>query len=387
MKKKHAVIYLCKGLPSRSGGGLGVAYNYLSATWNQPMAPVAADHILFCGEAEKLLEPGPVGLDGFLSSLDPGPRRGASLFAWQAGRVREIARNYEKVVVLAFTPFYLWPLVRPFKGGNIVTVHSEHGKGGRHHELAEERGSFGWRERFVEWCVGWNFRLPDHVVFPSRGALNLFIDKNPALKEPAASKSVILYNGVATCEAPPPRPGSGPLEIISVAHHVREKGLDVMVEALRRTTAAGVDWHMLNFGHLSGLTDELRAQAGAAGIGDRIEFAGLKPQAEVRGRLAAGDVFLHTPTIVVFDLSLLEAMMHAIPVVTVPLEGNREALGEDYPLYATTPDEIAERLRWIAGHRAEADAIGRGLRQRALEMFTNEALVGHYARFLGRLLE
>ena len=144
---------------------------------------------------------------------------------------------------------------------------------------------------------------------------------------------------------------------------------------------------MLNFGHLSGLTDELRAQAGAAGIGDRIEFAGLKPQAEVRGKLATGDVFLHTPTIVVFDLSLLEAMMHAIPVVTVPLEGNREALGEDYPLYATTPDEIAERLLWIAGHRAEAAAIGRALRQRALEMFTNEALVGHYARFLERLLQ
>lgn len=383
---KSAVIYVCKGLPSRAGGGLGVAFNYLSAAWGKTLEPSGSDHILLCGMAEASL-PSPVeSLDAFLAGLDLGPRRGAKLLIWQAARIRELAKRYDRVVVLAFTPYYLWPLIQVL-GKKLVTVHSEHGKGGRHNELAEERGKFGMRERFVEWCVGHNFRFPDRIVFPSRGALNLFTEKNPGLKEEAESKAAILYNGVSTCDAPPPRSQQGPLKIVSVAHHVREKGLELMLESLRLATDAGVEWSMVNYGQQSTLTPELVAQAEKLGIGNRITHAGLQPQAVVRGQLGEADVFLHTPVIVVFDLSLLEAMMHAVPVVTVPLEGNREALGEDYPLYASTPAEVAERLAWISTHREEAARIGEALRKRALELFTSDAMVQHYAGLLAKLVE
>lgn len=383
---KSAVIYVCKGLPSRAGGGLGVAFNYLSAAWGKTLEPSGSDNILLCGMAEASL-PSPVeSLDAFLAGLDLGPRRGAKLLIWQAARIRELAKRYDRVVVLAFTPYYLWPLIQVL-GKKLVTVHSEHGKGGRHNELAEERGKFGMRERFVEWCVGHNFRFPDRIVFPSRGALNLFTEKNPGLKEEAESKAAILYNGVSTCDAPPPRSQQGPLKIVSVAHHVREKGLELMLESLRLATDAGVEWSMVNYGQQSTLTPELVAQAEKLGIGNRITHAGLQPQAVVRGQLGEADVFLHTPVIVVFDLSLLEAMMHAVPVVTVPLEGNREALGEDYPLYASTPAEVAERLAWISTHREEAARIGEALRKRALELFTSDAMVQHYAGLLAKLVE
>ncbi len=381
---KSAVIYVCKGIPARAGGGLGVAYNYLSAVWGRPLEPAACDHILLCGMAELALPSSAESLDACLASLDLGPKQGAKLVIWQAGRIREIAGHYDRVVVLAFTPFYLWPLIQVL-GKKLVTIHSEHGKGGRHNELAEERGKFGLRERFVQWCVGHNFRFPDRVVFPSRGALGLFTEKNPGLKQIAEEKAAILYNGVSTCEAPPPRANQGPLKIVSVAHHVREKGLDMMLDALQLATAAGVEWSMINYGQPSNLTPELVAQAEKLGIGSRITHAGLQPQAVVRQQLGAADVFLHTPVIVVFDLSLLEAMMHAVPVVTVPLEGNREALGEDYPLYATTPAEVAERLQWVSAHREEAGKIGESLRERALRLFTSDAMVKHYAGLLTQL--
>lgn len=382
---KSAVIYVCKGLPARAGGGLGVAYNYLSAGWGKTLEPSGSDHILLCGMAEAALPAADGNLDAFLAGLDLGPMRGAKLFIWQAARIRGLAKRYDRVVVLAFTPYYLWPLIQVL-GKKLVTIHSEHGKGGRHNELAEERGKFGLRERFVQWCVGHNFRFPDRVVFPSRGALNLFTEKNPGLKEDAEGKSAILYNGVATCEAPPPRPEHGPLKIVSVAHHVREKGLDLMLDSLRLATDAGVEWSMVNYGQQSTLTPELVARAEKLGIASRITHAGLQPQAVVRQQLGEADVFLHTPVIVVFDLSLLEAMMHALPVVTVPLEGNREALGEDYPLYATTPAEVAERLKWVSTHRDEAARIGAALRQRALELFTGDAMVKHYAGLLTELV-
>jgi glycosyltransferase involved in cell wall biosynthesis len=384
--KRTAVIYVCKGKPSRGGGGLGVAYNYLSATWAKVLEPASADHILLCGMAETLLPAAGETLDDFLSALDTGARQGASLFAWQAFRLRRIARRYERTVILTFAPYYLWPLVGFWGGGNIVAVHSEHSKGGRHHELAEETGSFGWRARFIQWCVGFNFRDTDRVVFPSRGALNLFTGKNPHLKQLAESKAAITYNGVAVCEAPPLRETSGPLKIVSVAHHVREKGLDTMLEGLRLATNDGADWTMVNYGNKTELTRQLAAQAEQSGIAGRIDFAGLKPQAEVRESLAKADVFLHTPVVVVFDLSLLEAMMHAVPIVITPLEGNREALGEDYPLYASTPEEIAAKLEWVGSHRLEAAKIGMALRERALAKFTNEAMAGQYAALLGSLL-
>ncbi|WP_035611010.1 glycosyltransferase [Haloferula sp. BvORR071] len=378
------VIYVCKGLPARAGGGLGVAYNYLSAAWGKTLEPASADHILLCGMAEASLPSQVENFDAFLAGLDLGSKRGASLLIWQAARIRELAKRYERIVVLAFTPYYLWPLVQVC-GRKLATIHSEHGKGGRHNELAEERGKFGLRERFVQWCVGHNFRFPDRVVFPSRGALNLFTEKNPGLREDAENKAAILYNGVSTCEAPSPRPNHGPLKIVSVAHHVREKGLEMMLDSLRLFSDAGVEWQMINYGQQSTLTPELVAQADRLGIGSRITHAGLQPQAVVRKQLGEADVFLHTPVIVVFDLSLLEAMMHAVPVVTVPLEGNREALGEDYPLYANTPAEVSDRLKWIENHRDEAAEIGKALRERALELFTSDAMVKHYAGLLTEL--
>lgn len=384
---KSAIVYVCKGKPSRGGGGLGVAYNYLTATWGRRLEPASADHILLCGMAETLLPSGEDTLDSFFSALDEGKKHGAELFAWQAFRLREIAARYDRLVVLSFAPYYLWPLVQIFGRGNVVAVHSEHSKGGRHHELAEEQGKFGWRARFIRWCVGFNFRCTDAVIFPSRGALNLFTEKNPHLKELAERKTVIVYNGVAVSADPPPQKLSGPLKIVSVAHHVREKGLGTLMEGLQLASRGGMEWNLINYGQKTELTASLEAQAAQLGIADRIDFAGLKPQQEVRANLENADVFLHTPVIVVFDLSLLEAMMHAVPVVTTPLEGNREALGEDYPLFATSAEEVAVRLTWIAEHREEAAKIGLALRERALRQFTNDAMVGQYAKVLEDLLD
>jgi glycosyltransferase involved in cell wall biosynthesis len=380
---KDAVVFVCKAPPHRAGGGLGVAYNFLHGCTTWEIFGATTEAWMLIGE-ELSRPPAPgTSVDDFLASLNPGSKHGAALFYHQARTLDGLASRYRKVAVVGFSPFYFWPFLR---GSNVATVHVEQSKGGRHHELAEERGGFGLRSRFIQACVGLNFRCTDRIVFPSRGALNLFTEKNPHLKEVAERKVAITYNGVAACEPPALRERSGPLRIVSVAHHVREKGLDNMLEALRQATASGTDWSMVNYGQKTDLTAPLVARAEQAGISGRIEFAGLQPQPEVRANLTKADVFLHTPVVVVFDLSLLEAMMHAVPIVITPLEGNREALGEDYPLYASTPEETAERLAWIAANRDEAARIGMALRDRALEKFTNEAMAMQYAALLRELL-
>ncbi len=387
MNKKfnNAVVFICKAKPHRGGGGLGVAFNFLQGFSDPRIFGSDTDVWFMVGENLSAPPPPNTSADDFLSCIDPGLKQGAYLNFHQTLSLRRLSKEYQKIVIVGFSPFYFWPfLCAGLK--NLITVHIEQGKGGRHNELAEERGYFSWREHFVRWCVGFNFRFPFRVVFPSSGALNLFTQKNPHLKQQAESKTKIVYNGVATCEAPPTRVHSGPLKIASVAHHVREKGLDTMIHALHLTSEAGVEWNFINYGQKTNLTEELHTLVTDLGISRRVNFAGLKPQAEVREYLETSDVFLHTPVIVVFDLSLLEAMMHAIPVVTTPLEGNREALGVDYPLYAGTAEEVAERLRWIADHREEAHRIGLALRERALRLFTNEAMVGQYAALVRSLL-
>jgi glycosyltransferase involved in cell wall biosynthesis len=378
------IIYVCKHLPARGGGGHGVAYNFLTAVWGKPVEPRRADHILFAGQAELHLPSENPDLDVTLAALDVGAKHGFQLLLWQVARINELAKSYHTVVVIGFTPFYLWRLLDHPPGGRLIAVHTEHSKGGRHFELAEESGRFGLKERFVRWCVGLNFSQSDHIVFPSRGALSLFTGMNAPLAALADEKAAIVYNGVAPSPEPPPRPSRDHLKIASVAHHVREKGLDTLLDGLALAKKAGVAWDFVNYGQPSNLTDELKAHAEKAGIASQIRFEGLKPQAVVRADLGDADVFLHTPVIVVFDLSLLEAMMHALPVVTVPLEGNREALGEDYPLFAGNAEEVAEKLQWIAAHPEETRRIGTALRTRALERFTNDAMVGSYAAFLSQ---
>lgn len=386
MPADTAILYVCKHLPARGGGGHGVAYNYLTAVWGRSMDPQGADHILLAGQAELRLPCVEGELDATLTALPVGTKHGLSLLLWQVARINEIARHYRTVVVIGFTPFYLWRLLNHPPGGRLIAVHTEHSKGGRHFELAEESGHFGLKERFVRWCVGLNFSQSDRVVYPSGGALSLFTGMNAPLASLAEEKAAILYNGVAPCPAPPPRPARDFLKIASVAHHVREKGLDTLLEGLALAKDGGLAWEFVNYGQSSNITDELKAQAEKAGMASRIRFEGLKPQAIVRADLGDADVFLHTPVIVVFDLSLLEAMMHALPVITVPLQGNREALGEDYPLFVTSPAEAAEKLQWVAAHPEEARRIGQALRERALERFTNEAMVRSYAAFVGQLI-
>lgn len=382
MMNKNVVIFMCKAKPHRGGGGLGVAYNFLSGFAEGYSLNPETDVLFLIGEA--VVKPPKLGedIDEYLSSIEQGKKTKFNLFLSQTYILRKISNSYTRAVVISFTPFYFWPIAK-LLCPNICSIHVEQSKGGRHTELAEERGAYTLKERFIKFCVNLNFRYANWVIFPSRGALNLFLSKNSDIQDIVTSKVKFAYNGVKKINTEKNNIESDhELKIVSVAHHVREKGLDVMIDGLIKAKEKHVKFNFINYGQITSLTPEITTLAEQGEINKQITFAGLKEQKHVRASLEECDVFLHTPKVVVFDLSLLEAMMYATPIVVTPLEGNREALGENYPLYASDADEVSKQLAWISSNRMDAIQIGYNLRERALKLFTNEAMVGHYCKII-----
>lgn len=76
------------------------------------------------------------------------------------------------------------------------------------------------------------------------------------------------------------------------------------------------------------LRDELEAEAQALGIAEKVRFLGILP--EVRGLMAAADLFVLPSRWEGLPLVLLEAMSSRCAIVATPAEGVREALGDGH---------------------------------------------------------
>jgi glycosyltransferase involved in cell wall biosynthesis len=109
----------------------------------------------------------------------------------------------------------------------------------------------------------------------------------------------LVYHGLdlSRFPAPPesrsPRDGSDPMDpvrIVSVGRAVAKKGYGDLVKALA-ALPSGLHWR---FAHVGGgdLLNALKAQAGQAGIADRVAFLGPKAQPDIVALLREADLFV-----------------------------------------------------------------------------------------------
>lgn len=188
-----------------------------------------------------------------------------------------------------------------------------------------------------------------------------------------------VYNGLELGRFPfsAPRPRVGPLRLIAVGRLVEKKGFAVLVDAVAKLRAEGID---VTAGIVGGgeLHAGLAARITAAALDDAVRLLGPRPQHEVVQLLRGADVFV-APCLVAADGNadglptvLLEAMATGVPCVSTEVTGIPEVIrhGETGVLCAPgSVDGLARALRDVASGAVDVRAMARAARRLVEESF------------------
>jgi len=130
----------------------------------------------------------------------------------------------------------------------------------------------------------------------------------------------------------------------------------------------------------------LRAQAAAAGIGERVVFAGYRRDIPVV--LAAMDVFVLPSRRENMPQVLLEAMAMARPIVSTASIGVREVVEDGRTGFVVPAGDVGaltDRLRLLASDAGLRERMGAGARARIRNGFTREDMLGRVETLLGEV--
>lgn len=204
----------------------------------------------------------------------------------------------------------------------------------------------------------------------------------------------VLYCGIdpAPFARGTPEQHNGPLRLLYFGSLLPHKGVHTAVEALGLLRERGLDDRvhltLLGGGHPDYVA-RLHRLVGDLDLGDRVEFAGRVPRAEVPGRLAEHDVFLFT-SIWAEPLArtVMEAMAAGLLVIGSEVGGQTEMLADGENALTFQPEDATTLAEQIARVLAEP-ALGRRLaeagRQMALERFTTRRMVDGLEAWLAEM--
>ena len=203
------------------------------------------------------------------------------------------------------------------------------------------------------------------VVTVSDWSRRALIERCPG----AASKIHRVYNGLPLDRWPrpdPAKPEFAPLRIFSVGRLVEFKGFADLIAACARLQKAGIDFQCEIAGEgplRSALADLINKHQ----LAWSVRLAGLLPQAEIRARLAACDVFALACRVDekgacdVLPTVILEAMAAGKPVVSTRLAGIPEMVDHGRTGFLTAPGDVpalADALATLARDPARRPPLG-----------------------------
>jgi glycosyltransferase involved in cell wall biosynthesis len=117
-------------------------------------------------------------------------------------------------------------------------------------------------------------------------------------------------------------------ELLCVAAVTAHKGHDVLLAAL--TSLVELPWRCVCVGALDrepAFVEDLRHRVAAAGIGDRITFAGVQSGGDLDRVYAAADVLVLATHGETYGMVVTEALARGLPVIATSVGGLPEALG------------------------------------------------------------
>jgi glycosyltransferase involved in cell wall biosynthesis len=225
------------------------------------------------------------------------------------------------------------------------------------------------------------------ITFPSNSAKNLLINDFPDLTNIIESKSKIVYSGIKDLL-------SGNIEyksyfslkdknlVLNIANHIPAKGIDITIKIFKELLRVNPNLKLVNIGMFGSETDNLKKLVVNLNIEDKVSFRGVISHNELLSMIKKSIAIIHTPTRFVFDLIILEAMSLLTPIIALDLNGLREVLGDDHPLYVRINENKNEiNLCFdpdILTNIDELYKVAEISRNRFLELFTIEKMCNNY---------
>ncbi|MFC0408640.1 glycosyltransferase family 4 protein [Roseomonas elaeocarpi] len=172
--------------------------------------------------------------------------------------------------------------------------------------------------------------------------------------------------------------------VVAVSRLVRHKGYPELLAAMEAVPGATL-WvvgERLSSDHGEDM-EPFFAHAGRM-LGPRLRRLGYRH--DVARVLAAADIFTLPSHFEGLPMSVIEAMLSGLPVVSTDIRGPREMVVEGETGFLVPPHEaepLAEALARLAGDPALRARMGEAGRARALQLYTERHVVGRTLDLLG----
>jgi glycosyltransferase involved in cell wall biosynthesis len=305
--------------------------------------------------------------EGLAVELVPGFAHVATV----ASLVQTCRRFRPEVLVAHGFSEHLWGRYAALLAGVPHLVHVEHNS----------------RERYTRWRIGqarWLAGRTDAIVGVSEGVRHSLL----ALGMPEA-RTLAIDNGI---RLEPFAAGDRPHEaracqVVMAARFARQKDPATLIRAAARLRARGIELPVvLAGGGKPGLRRQAEHLAASLGLGNGVRFLGQ--HADMPGLLTGSTLHVLSTHYEGMPLALVEAMASGCAVAGSAVPGVRELLreGVDGRLFAQGDDEaLADILEAWWRDPAQAQALGRAARARALAEFSLSRMTARYEALFERL--
>jgi len=181
----------------------------------------------------------------------------------------------------------------------------------------------------------------------------------------------------------------GDFVVAKLARLFELKGHEYVIAAARELCAERPELRLLFIGD-GVLRGELEARARAAGLADRLKFAGLVPAAEIPAHLAAADLLVHASLREGLPRAVPQALLAGVPAVAFDVDGAREVL-EDGRTGLLVPAKdaaaLAAAIRRMITDRDFAARTAAAGRELCTALFPAEVMVGKLQALYLELLD
>jgi glycosyltransferase involved in cell wall biosynthesis len=184
-------------------------------------------------------------------------------------------------------------------------------------------------------------------------------------------------------EPQPPQRGPGdPFRLLFTGRLVQRKGIAVLLQAMAELVGER-RVHLTVVGD-GPLRESLRERAAALGIGDRVEFTGFIPAAELGRRLRGCDAFVLPAVedakgdVEALGVVLIEALLHGRPVIASASGGIPEIVLHERTGLLTTPgssSELAAAIRRLDDDPALALRLAARGREHVMQRFSWDTII------------